>query len=283
MALPDKGKKTPEAVDMTEVMAAIAVLKGKKPPSSPVIVPASMFPFSEQAKREKALAPENDVAKQSSRKFFNDSIARYREAFPAKLNNLFIMRGNERIYVAPEIAALVTKKAKAVNEIIAERQMSVTHSAGQALINTFTKQYTINCISLSGATDMLFVSGQYPSAMNQIAVFDLEMGHFISEKGLITAKDGWPQYYTKTSMKKACTAEAYAVHGTCKDLTAQRIFLKTCSPKGQPPLFFLPNTSHYASGGDTKSALFKKKTPTYIKSLFLAGNPAQLGGRRNCR
>jgi hypothetical protein len=39
-------------VDMTEVMAAIAKLRGKEPPSGPVIVPASTFPVSSQIKQE---------------------------------------------------------------------------------------------------------------------------------------------------------------------------------------------------------------------------------------
>jgi hypothetical protein len=45
-----------DGVDMTEVAAAMALLRGKKPPSGRVVVPASVFPFSEQIKKDEAKA-----------------------------------------------------------------------------------------------------------------------------------------------------------------------------------------------------------------------------------
>ncbi len=45
-----------QGTDITELMAAIAMLNNDAPPSNPVIVPNSIFPVSEQIKREEAEA-----------------------------------------------------------------------------------------------------------------------------------------------------------------------------------------------------------------------------------
>ncbi len=158
--------------------------------------------------------PENDLTAQSLTDIFNDSIARYRAAFPAKLGNLLITRGDERFYVAPELATLLKKKAKAVNNIIEQRRHDMKYAAGMAgqeFISTFSQQHILNYISLSNTTDTLFVSAQYPAAMNRIAMFDHEMGYLISEKGWVLTNGQYPQYYTKTRHEEVCTADAYAV------------------------------------------------------------------------
>ncbi len=54
----DKNQQAPEAggIDMTELAAAIAALNDKAPPSGPVVVSASIFPFSEKIKKEEEKA-----------------------------------------------------------------------------------------------------------------------------------------------------------------------------------------------------------------------------------
>ncbi len=59
----DQGENAPAAgvIDMTELAVAIAMLNDEEPPSGAVSAPASLFPFSEQIKREEAEAAEKEA------------------------------------------------------------------------------------------------------------------------------------------------------------------------------------------------------------------------------
>ncbi len=72
MAHSDANKAGPEtdpaqAFDMTELMAAVALLNNCEPPSSRVMVPSSVFPVSERIKREKAEASATEAAEAAQR------------------------------------------------------------------------------------------------------------------------------------------------------------------------------------------------------------------------
>jgi hypothetical protein len=54
---------TDKGVDMTEIAAAIAKLKGNAPPSGPVIVPASVFPLTQEMNRQAAREAAEAAAK----------------------------------------------------------------------------------------------------------------------------------------------------------------------------------------------------------------------------
>jgi hypothetical protein len=220
-----------------------------------------------------AIRPENDLAKQSLTEIFNDSVARYREAFPEKLSNLFITRGNERVYVAPEIARLVTKKARAVKKMIARRQKDMEHSnaigmAGEDFIKTFMKYHTFNYISLTPESAG-FVSARYPAAMNQIAVFDHEAGHLIGEKGWVVTRNGWQEYHPKTPHEDECIADAYAVLRHLQRFGGATDIFETRTHGRAGAIIIYSDTLHYSSAVVQKIGNIQKENPSFIQSLSL--------------
>jgi hypothetical protein len=119
MALFDKDKKIPEAeaeFDMTEIVAAAARLKGNKPPSGRVIVPASTFPVSAQIRKEEAdAAAKREEIPEVGQKMQDGSVYAGLTA-----------DGKQRIFAMPEdldVVATFNDAARAVEKLNANKYL----------------------------------------------------------------------------------------------------------------------------------------------------------------
>ncbi len=152
---------------------------------------------------------------------FRSSAQLYHKTFPEKLANLFVTMGGERIYVAPEVADLLTENLAGLKEMVAEKAAFMRARNWGAMATEFTAEKAgaetrVNHLMLPERDVTGFVSAAYPADMNNIGVFDHEMGHFIVKGG-----------YGADVQRAECAADAYAAlrhiqrFGTATDMLEQ--------------------------------------------------------------
>ncbi len=133
---------------------------------------------------------------------FRDATHVYRTAFPEKLAGLLIAVGDEPVYVAPEIAAVVASFPRETREILArhhEDNRRAGHAAsagGDRLCGT-----PILSMVFSDAEDMDEPETGFTRRMNDIFTFNHEMGHFIAPGG---------RGYERGPHYAECVADAFA-------------------------------------------------------------------------
>jgi hypothetical protein len=210
-----------------------------------------------------AITATQDLSSQSLTQIFNESAARYYEAFPEQLKKLLVISQEEQIYASPDITGLLTKNVAAVKNMIATHAQYMRDSDAEGLAGPqIIGRDLINCISLdTNSTSASAVSGQYPREMNRVFTFDHEMGHLV-------VKEGSPGPFSNDHMTE-CAADAFATlrHVQRSASALPRIFLNTPLISGHIRLFsrlrptILPPSSRKSHRSNGKGKFISSLSP----------------------
>ncbi len=212
--------------------------------------------------------PENDLHSQSLAEIYNSSAAHYRKTFPEKLANLYITLGFDEVYASPDIGAHLTQNISSVREMVSGRlalmkKLNIDAAVGANSVGGKEVRY----LSMLDAPDTSFVSALFPPAMNQIAIFDHEMGHIVVPNG----SQGKPAHLSE------CAADAYAAlrhlqrFGTATDILGHAPYMAAESA------LFEPFPLHYTSAVFQKIARIRQEGEIDIQALSLQETAALAG------
>ncbi|MBU6475857.1 MAG: hypothetical protein KGQ70_07805 [Alphaproteobacteria bacterium] len=198
--------------------------------------------------------------RQSLAAAFNRAAADYRASFPERLGNLFVTLSSERIYVAPEIAALLAENAAPVSRMIAQRdklmrEMGWAAAAGLQDVGGARLRH----LSLSEEENPRYVPAPDAHGMNKIAEFDHEMGHFVVREG--DAKN--PSRHAAE-----CAADAFAALRHIQRFGGETGFFAH-APFAVAKSVIFGDKIHYVSAVFQKIAALQKEGILDIRALSL--------------
>lgn len=144
-----------------------------------------------------------NLEEESLVEIFNQAAVAYRQEFP-QLERLIIVSTKERIYISPEATKIIGTNPNELGEIIAESAQFLQHTKTFACAERYehidnNQEYRVLIINTDIA-DNAYVSSNFPDILNQITLFDHEIGH------MVVAEGGKPY----PPHVKECAADAFA-------------------------------------------------------------------------
>lgn len=203
---------------------------------------------------------------------FRGSAQLYQKTFPEKLANLFVTMGDAQIYVAPEVADLLTENLADVREMVAQKAAFMRTQNWGAMATEFTAvqddgtKTRVNHLMMPEKPVTGFVSGAFPAAMNNIGVFDHEMGHFIVEGG-----------YAADVQRAECAADAYAALRHIQRFGLDTDLLSHAPAMAAEAALFEPFPLHYTTAVFQKITRIQKEGKIDIEKLSLPDTAALAG------
>ena len=151
--------------------------------------------------------PERNLCANGLGRAFRRDCAAYGKVFPESLARLYVTLGEEEIYVAPEIAAFLTRNTAKIRAMVEERVMAMNLRGARG--TTAIRRFGFDTLLYLSVNDEKendrFVSrapgaGISVEAVNKTGTFDHEIGHIVTVNGRL---DGRPHL-------GECAADAFA-------------------------------------------------------------------------